>query len=1199
MHDDDLDPTVPSGDSPPFEPTATPAHKSLDGTSVGGFRVRGLLGRGGMGNVYLAEQDLGAGKKLVALKTIQAKGAAHDLSTRRFQEEAFSAATLKTGYVAQVMDYGVVSSPVDGEPLHYLVMEYCSGGTLNDYMKSFPDGRLPVDEVIRLLRQAAEGFLAAERRVGANGDPDPLVHRDIKPANLLLQQLDGTERYDLRIADFGAVKRQGRRHPTGMSNLELSQTGAPMTPGYASPEQWNYEDADHRSDMYSLGATFYHVLTGQRATPDSRELAILRKFVMQSPCLSPRAVREDVPERLSRVIEKMTALRPMDRYQSFQDVVDDLRAFDEQPVSLTKAWILGGVAVAALVAAVFFWLDTDTYSARDLLKEFVKLEQQIREAETRAKDIRLESLFPQLEGLGDRVRTNQGDLRELLAKRDSEATVDLEQWERKFDVKTKLDQLAVLLTSAEAADKELAELEERYEKMSRADALASLAEVGNVDVEELRTRRSRLEESVRGLFQQREDKINALARTFSAGEAPSASEEGSEVGVAEASLRGAARDYLEELREFQRRLGKHKDKFGAIEPKVLLPRIQDLEEALRRAVDLNGLVPKWSKEGSADQQLRDLVKHLGELGQIQPPPSDDTKQWWRQRLKALSDEWFPRVEGSLAAVKNGLNEDREELNAAAEEGQRRTLLDEKIKRWQEVEKLFQSLKGALASKGASVVFGNRSAELVTAADAGQRPTLELDVAGLKLSYQQVSRSAVAFIENVPKLAPKKSDLVTELESIKKDADEAIDDLNKETAAKVANWTRTRAPKLWSSLRRQVDNCLKSCEDDLADGCSPSSVDEEALEALMNVLNGGGVPNDWSDLHDRAVAHRDAVRKACAVVDGVALGSPIDLSEEHVKQFRGVLNKLKDLPQKVSGSPKLAKWCEAWRKKRLQALVTNLQKKLDDPLGDLEGILQTLNTLVETVRQIDAASGESLGKTLERAIMRLQEGPAPTKPETWSEDAWELWPKSVEVPNGLKSERRDDRLVCWFDFRRKAMTEGVSVPVEMLLVKDGVQAPFLVDVHEVCVGELKALGVSSQQDPGGYLKWRPSQWRKIKDQPDALISWTSHQMARAFAKQAYAAKDQAFALPTQKQWSALSSGPDRPVKPINVKPINKAAEVRVRDLDKWNGILGMRSGLAEWLAEGGHQGATVYEQAGLVKNKTWKKGVGFRCVMNLK
>ena len=101
-----------------------------------------------------------------------------------------------------------------------------------------------------------------------------------------------------------------------------------MTPAYASPEQWEMGDVDHRSDMYSLGATFYHALTGRRAAPRTGTIADIRKFTLDTRRLSPGAVVEQIPEPLDRIIERMTARDRDDRYDSFADVLEELRIFE-------------------------------------------------------------------------------------------------------------------------------------------------------------------------------------------------------------------------------------------------------------------------------------------------------------------------------------------------------------------------------------------------------------------------------------------------------------------------------------------------------------------------------------------------------------------------------------------------------------------------------------------------------------------------------------------------------------------------------------------------------------------------------------------------------------------------------------------------------------------------------------------------------
>jgi serine/threonine protein kinase len=321
--------------------------ESLAGQIIAGCRVLELLGTGNMGKVYKAEQ-IHVGNRIVALKVMLGRLAEHDEFVQRFLQEAEAGSRLDTPYVIGVLSCGT------HDDLHYLIMEYADGGTLLEHatVLGVDRPRLPLDEALRLLRECSEGLYAAERA--------GVVHRDIKPNNILLRRRikDGREYREVRIADFGAAKILDTAH------MLTKESAAPMCPRYASPEQWMHEAVDSRSDMYCLGSTFYHMLVGQYAADGDTEGAIYA-FVKAQPYLSPHSADPAVPEELSAIIEKMTARYPKDRFQSFAEVIEAVRAVEEgrvqkierppdvpDPVPSSWSRMLPIAAVALLVGAL-------------------------------------------------------------------------------------------------------------------------------------------------------------------------------------------------------------------------------------------------------------------------------------------------------------------------------------------------------------------------------------------------------------------------------------------------------------------------------------------------------------------------------------------------------------------------------------------------------------------------------------------------------------------------------------------------------------------------------------------------------------------------------------------------------------------------------------------------------------------------------
>jgi serine/threonine protein kinase/formylglycine-generating enzyme required for sulfatase activity len=272
------------------------------GKIIGGCEILGVIGRGAMGSVYEAKQL--SLERLVALKTIRRDYVADKGFLERFRREARAVGRFNTQHVVQIHDVGF------DQGLHYIIMERVRGGNLRAYASSQPGGCLSVEDVLRFLSQSARGLQEAERL--------KIVHRDIKPGNLLVDDAGC-----VKITDFGIAKMLEGDQVTMTATDEV--LGTPL---YMSPEQIEGGPIDHRSDMYSLGATFYHLLTGSPPVEgESVYEVIKRKSVMTS--ISPRRLlQRAIPEGVSSIIERMTALRAADRYASFKDLLEDIERIE-------------------------------------------------------------------------------------------------------------------------------------------------------------------------------------------------------------------------------------------------------------------------------------------------------------------------------------------------------------------------------------------------------------------------------------------------------------------------------------------------------------------------------------------------------------------------------------------------------------------------------------------------------------------------------------------------------------------------------------------------------------------------------------------------------------------------------------------------------------------------------------------------------
>ncbi|MFO0969586.1 MAG: serine/threonine-protein kinase [Gemmataceae bacterium] len=259
--------------------------------ALGPYRLLRPLGSGGMGDVYLAEYCPRG--LLCAVKILRPEHAADPRLRARFEREARLASHASHPNVVAIFDHGQTD---DGACFY--AMEYLPGLDLEELIERA--GPLPVDRVIDLVRQACRGLAAAH----AQG----LVHRDIKPANLFLVERDGRDL--VKLLDFGLVK------PRAESTSErLTQDGAISgTPLFMSPEQACGRPADCRSDIYSLGAVAYALLTGRPPFERQHSLELLIAHA-RDEVTAPSQVRADIPPDLERVILRCLAKSPEDRYQ--------------------------------------------------------------------------------------------------------------------------------------------------------------------------------------------------------------------------------------------------------------------------------------------------------------------------------------------------------------------------------------------------------------------------------------------------------------------------------------------------------------------------------------------------------------------------------------------------------------------------------------------------------------------------------------------------------------------------------------------------------------------------------------------------------------------------------------------------------------------------------------------------------------------
>ncbi len=275
-------------------PEAATDPRRLTTKRFGAYRVEEMIGAGGMGKVYRALDE--ALQRQVALKTLLPSLAADPEFVARFKREAQSAAALNHPNITQIYSIGQ-----DG-PIPFFAMELIRGKSLESLVKE----RGPLDPL------EASGYIVQTARGLQHAAQKGLIHRDIKPSNLMLTE-DGT----LKITDFGLAK-------AARSDTQLTATGEVLgSPGYISPEQAQGGELDARSDIYSLGATFYQLVTGKLPFDAPTAVAMVIKHINE-PLRSPRAVNPAVPFLIAAAIQRMMAKRPGERFQDYDALLREL-----------------------------------------------------------------------------------------------------------------------------------------------------------------------------------------------------------------------------------------------------------------------------------------------------------------------------------------------------------------------------------------------------------------------------------------------------------------------------------------------------------------------------------------------------------------------------------------------------------------------------------------------------------------------------------------------------------------------------------------------------------------------------------------------------------------------------------------------------------------------------------------------------------
>ena len=317
-----------------YQPGVIPEHTGelflREGQQFGRYRILRLIGKGGMGNVYEAEQ-LDTGRR-VALKALK-----HSLDSaearKRFLREGRLAASINHPNSVYVFGTEEISGTL------VITMELVAGGTLQDRVKR--QGPLPTAEAVDAILQIIAGLEAAQS-IG-------ILHRDVKPANCFTE-LDGT----VKIGDFGLSISTGPR-----GDFDITQSGSFLgTPAFASPEQLRGEELNIRSDIYSVGVTLYYLLTARTPFPADNMIQLLAT-VLERPAESPQRWRPEVPSGLASVVLRCLDKQPTERFVSYDELRQALFPYSSTvpaPATLSERlaayavdWILLWATIALLL----------------------------------------------------------------------------------------------------------------------------------------------------------------------------------------------------------------------------------------------------------------------------------------------------------------------------------------------------------------------------------------------------------------------------------------------------------------------------------------------------------------------------------------------------------------------------------------------------------------------------------------------------------------------------------------------------------------------------------------------------------------------------------------------------------------------------------------------------------------------------------
>ena len=295
----------------PVAPTKNPA-----GDRFGRYRLLDLIGKGGMAEVFLAvSHGIEGLQRTFVIKRIRPDRSDSPKFVQMFCDEARISALLHHPNIVQVYDFG----QIDGA--YFMVMEYLRGKDLASVLRALRAQRaaMPASLAATIARDVARALHHAHNALLPDGQPCAIVHRDVTPSNIMLLWAGG-----VKILDFGIAQAVERARPSGAAARNAGKL--PRLQGklaYLSPEQIRGAEVDRRSDLFSLGVVLWEMVAGQRLFAGADEFETMRNVLMQ-PIAPPSRRRGSIPAGLDAVVTRALAREPERRYQTAEEMADDL-----------------------------------------------------------------------------------------------------------------------------------------------------------------------------------------------------------------------------------------------------------------------------------------------------------------------------------------------------------------------------------------------------------------------------------------------------------------------------------------------------------------------------------------------------------------------------------------------------------------------------------------------------------------------------------------------------------------------------------------------------------------------------------------------------------------------------------------------------------------------------------------------------------